>query len=575
MSKKSRKLIRSGAPASAPAPIPAEDPTPDALAAAADRAWNFTFLPDTPPEVVDEPALHALMKQWRHGRATRSIGQAFSDAYFTLFAVVLFGAMAVNAIVGTQARAVVCDTTACLTGRTLIPWALHFALCALALSVARLFGPVLASAAEGFWLMEAPLSRARMLRGRLWGVLATSFAVSAALAAVIAALSGVDAGGIVVWGLATGLSASGLMAWAAAGQAGERTRALRVVQSACGALAVAALAAMLAITAGWWTTTVLGSLALLPWGFAGVGLAATIGFGIVAHRRLERIRRARLTSGGALVSGMQGAMFALDLGLARDILVEREAVDRGHVRPVRGRGVGVRALVWRDAQRLLRSPKPLVGVVAAAFVPYATDAVGLGVVTPLVGALALMTALIPTLGTLRVLSRTGGLARAMPFSTATIRTATTVVPAVLAALWSLAVVAAMSGLTGGIPRTASDAALVALATALAGLLGAVRWQTSKPVDFAVPMVATEMGALPTTLVFNLLRGFDVVALTLAPILLGASPLIALAIGAVVALLTRSGFDLSSMAEEAKEQQRIADAEKARAVAKKVVPRPSR
>ena len=35
---------------------------------------------------------------------------------------------------------------------------------AVALAASRLFGPVLASAAEGFWLLDAPISRASLLR---------------------------------------------------------------------------------------------------------------------------------------------------------------------------------------------------------------------------------------------------------------------------------------------------------------------------------------------------------------------------------------------------------------------------
>ena len=62
---------------------------------------------------------------------------------------------------------------------------------------------------------------------------------------------------------------------------------------------------------------------------------------MLAGLRLGRIRRARLLSGGALVSGISGAFFALDIGLARDIVVERRAIERGHVRPRRGKGVGL------------------------------------------------------------------------------------------------------------------------------------------------------------------------------------------------------------------------------------------
>jgi len=42
----------------------------------------------------------------------------------------------------------------------------------------------------------------------------------------------------------------------------------------------------------------------------------------------------------------------MDFGLMRDILVERDSIRRGHVRPSRGKGKGVNALVWREVQRL-------------------------------------------------------------------------------------------------------------------------------------------------------------------------------------------------------------------------------
>ena len=86
MSKKSRKLIRS-TPTSdrarrstrsrPPLPYPAEAPK-----------HRFFFLPDVEPGAVDEQELHDLMKLWRHGRATRTIGQVLQDGYVALFSVV-------------------------------------------------------------------------------------------------------------------------------------------------------------------------------------------------------------------------------------------------------------------------------------------------------------------------------------------------------------------------------------------------------------------------------------------------------------------------------------------------------
>lgn len=562
MAKKRRRTTSAGPSAPPPAPPSAAAPA-DPFAEYDAMDWQFAFLPDAEPEVVDEAALHALVKQWRHGRATRSIGAVLSDAYVALFAVVMIGAMVVNVVIGSQGAAANCDTPACLNGRLLVPWGVYFALSSLALSMARLFGPVLASAAEGFWMLEAPLGRGRLLRGRLWAVIGGALAASTLLAAGIAAVAGEPPAVVGAWAAASGLSSSGLVAWAAWEQSLDRVRPLRAAQAAFTAAAALALGAMVAVAGGWLHILPPGWLGAIPWAFAVVGAVATALFGVGAHRRLEEFGRTRLTSGGSLVSGLQGAMFGLDLGLARDILVDREAIARGHVRPTPGRGSGAAALVWRDVQRLRRFPRPLLGWAGAVLAPYACDAIGLSLLTPFLAAFALMVSLVPLLGSLRVLSRTNGLARTMPFSTAELRTATAAVPALLALLWSLAVLPAFLGVTGGPARDLATASLISLACGLAGLAAAVRWQSAKPVNFAVPMMATAAGALPPTLVFNLLRGIDVAALVTAPLLLNQSPWWSLGIAGVVLMILRTGFDMEEMSAEAKEQQAQLEREKAR------------
>lgn len=534
----------------------------DPYAEFADREWSFAWLPEDEPEVVDEGALHALVKSWRHGRATRSIGDVFQDAYIALFSVLMIGAMIVNVIVGSQTQSAACDTAACLNGRLLVPWGMFFAIAALTVSTARLFGPVLASAAEGFWLMEAPIGRKRILRGRLWAVVVGALVVAGLVAAGVAGIAGEPPVVVGAWAAASGLVAAGLVAWSAWEQSFERVRPLRVAQAVLAAVAALVLGLMVAVAGGWVHVEPPAWLGLVPWALAGVGAVTAVGFAVGAHRRLDGFARGRLTSGGSLVSGLQGAMFGLDLGLARDILVDREAIERGHVKPVPGRGSGVGALVWRDAQRLARFPRPLLGLAGAMLAPYASDAIGLALLTPFLSAVALMFALVPTLGALRVLSRSTGLARTLPFSTAELRTACFTVSAVLAGVWALATVPAFLGGTGGLERHPVEAIAVAMACGFGGLLGAVRWQTAKPVNFAVPMMATTAGAVPPTLIFNLLRGFDVAALVTAPILLNANPMWGVGIGIVLLLILRAGFNMEEMSEQAKEQQKQLDAEKA-------------
>ena len=174
-----------------------------------------------------------------------------------------------------------------------------------------------------------------------------------------------------------------------------------------------------------------------------------------------------------------------------------------------------------------------------------------------------MLALVPTLGALRVLSRTRGLARAFPFSTGSIRTALFVVPGVLAFLWALLVAPAFAGVVGGAGRDPLQASMVAVACGAAGLLGAVRWQTAKGVDFGVPMMATAAGAMPPTLIFNMIRGFDVATLITVPVLLNLDPVWSLALALVVALFLRSGFNTDELQEQAKEQREQLEAERAR------------
>ena len=114
---------------------------------------------------------------------------------------------------------------------------------------------------------------------------------------------------------------------------------------------------------------------------------------------------------------------------------------------------------------------------------------------------------------------------------------------------------------GAVDRSIAEASLMAVATAAAGLLAAVRWTQAKGVDFSKPMVSTQAGALPPGLVTNLFRGFDVCLLATAPMLLGFSPLWSLAIEAITAIVLFNSFDAESMQAKQKEAQRQMDLQK--------------
>lgn len=511
-----------------------------------------SLMPATPRE------LKGMIRDWRRGRATKNLGEAFQDAYVVVIGALMIGAMIINVILNAQRVVASCVSASCLSARTVLPWAAFAGAVAVALSVSRLFGPVLASAAEGFWLLDAPISRAKMLGLRLVAAVVVAFIGGGAMGALVSALTGSGQTEVIIWSLATALSAAAAVAFAAAQQGIERHLLTRIFTYLFGVLAIVALMLVVGVAANWVQLGFAGGLGsqlgLIMIGFSGAVLLASF---VLARIRLARIHRTRLLSGGALVSGISGAFFALDVGLARDIVVARRAMEIGHVEPVRGRGLGLEAIIWREWQRLRRFPQPLLLVGATTVVPYAADALGMGRLASVFAALALFGATIPLLGGLRVLTRTGGLARCLPFSLARIKLASIAVPAIVVAIWTVSVAPAFAGF-GDLSsrRNLSDAVLMAFATGSAGLLAAIRWTQAKGVDFGAPMIATQAGAFPPGLMTNLFRGFDVALLITAPMLLGVSPLWSLILAAIVAAILLNSMDAEALRARQAEQQKL-------------------
>lgn len=324
-----------------------------------------------------------------------------------------------------------------------------------------------------------------------------------------------------------------------------------------GLAGLAVLLGVISTASGWYAVPMSSDTNLTSaWAVAGAGAVLLVVTFVLARLRLNRIRRARLMAGGSLASGMQGAAFALDFALIRDILQEREAIERGQVRPTRGRGEGLRALVWRDVQRVMRSPKPLLTLIVTAVVPYAVSALGFGALTVPVSALVLVAALVPFFTSLRVLTRSKGLVRCLPFTTSQVISAASVVPAVVAALWAIAVIPAFHGVGSAVSRPWEQAVMYGLVTAAGGLAGAIRWVSAKPADYSSPMVATQAGAMPPGLMFNLIRGLDMVALITIPLVLGWSPWVSVFIAVVVfGFLRMGGMNQQDLAEMREESQR--------------------
>ena len=129
---------------------------------------------------VNETQLRLLVRDWRRGKADRNLLQALQDAYVMVFGVVLIGAMLISSVMQAQRSAAGCDAQACVAARDLLPWAAVASFLALALVVARMFGPIVASAAEGFWIMDGDVDRRRLLTGRLVGSVLVALIAGAA-----------------------------------------------------------------------------------------------------------------------------------------------------------------------------------------------------------------------------------------------------------------------------------------------------------------------------------------------------------------------------------------------------------
>lgn len=514
--------------------------------------------------VVDERELVGQMRDWRRGRADKNLGQAFMEAYIWVFAIVVVGAMLINALIQAQRDVAGCDSDGCIAARNLLPWATVAGLLAFTLAVCRLFGPIVASAAEGFWLMDAPVDRAKLLRRRLYNSLGIAFLAGAAFGALVAALTGSPLAAVGMWALAGGFGAFGLTAFAASQQSAERTWLTVALQWLVGLVAFVTMLALVGIAAGWLPVAPIqhlsDELALIV---AVAGLLLGIVSSVLARARLRQIRRQRLTAGSALLGGLQGAAFALDFALMRDILVEHRAREKGHVSPTRGAGLGTRAIMLRDLQRLWRHPGQLVVLLASAVVPYALQALGVGQLNPTLSGLVLFVALIGSMNSLRVLTRTPGLQRCFPFSPGQLRGAAMVVPAGLAVMWALIVLPAFLGFVPGARLPVLDAVLTALLTAVAGLLGAVRWVSAKPASYSGPMVAVGVGAVPPGMMFSLFRGIDMVALITLPVVLGLPRWVGFLIALIVFSLLRSGLDREAMLEQQEEQRRLLEQERAK------------
>lgn len=437
-----------------------------------------------------------------------------SELYIGLFATVMLGAILINVLHGLgDLTDVGCTTGGCLGARTVGPAVVALGVIALVIGLARLLGPVFVSPAIGSWLVTSPVDRGALLRPRALAGGAAAAVLAALVTAGAATLAGwaVPAGVVLLAG--TALLTVGALGVTVRAQAAERVS----VPMSVGLRTPGLVAWLLLLAVATGLLTGVGQAEPgVGWyaGLAAGALLAALGV-VVTVRAVPDLQRRAVVRGSALVPAVSGALATLDLSLAWDVVSDHRW--RGHpaVRSRRGRWAGTGALVWADLARLRRSPGRVLRLAAVGVLPFAAEAAGVGRVTILVVALAGFVAGLPLLTGLRVLERSRGLVRLLPFTTRNARFAAMAVPLVCFVIFGLA-------MTPSLP-TGDRQPLLGLAAGISAAAAAVRWMTGRPPDYGRPLVSTPAGGVPTNLYGSIVRGFDVLLLTVAPMLLSPTP----------------------------------------------------
>lgn len=447
--------------------------------------------------------LRGQVREWRRGRAELNYWEIFSDAYIALFAVVMIGSMAGNVVLNLRRLADVSCTGTCAETRALAPWLSALALAALALGVARLLGPVFSPPAANIWLLSTPVDRGALLRPGWLRTIALALVGGIMVLIGPALLGGFGAGSAAAFVLAGSAASVACVALAALSQLHQHPAARWLTWLVTGSLWI-----LLALTAD-------ARLGEVPAGTRSIALAAVGALLVLAvaltwrvHTSLSSMSRRILGQTEHLSPALSGALSSLDLGLMYDVLLARRWGKGATVTSRRGGPRGWWALVHRDLLRALRAPQPYVVLAGMMLVPYAAASADAGRPVVLATTLAGLLAGPSLCSGLRVVVRTGGIARMLPLSGVSLRAAHLVVPGTALMIFGLATTWTLTPL-----MPLREAATVALACGLASLAATVRWVTARPPDYGKPMVSTPAGAVPPGLFASLLRGFDVWAIT--------------------------------------------------------------
>lgn len=462
--------------------------------------------------------LRRWMRKVRRGKADRTAWQQLEDVYVVVFALAMLGATGGNVLLKLNDKSAACTTGSCSWLLDTVPWILVPLLVSTLLRVLLSVGPVSASRATGFWLLATPVDRASLLRPSYRLVMIVS-AIAGAVAALVgfalfgAAWSAVGEAAVLTTGLL--ICTACVTVWAQ--QTSKRSRwALRVADGLLVIAAIPAIVLALRPRRGWVSYSPLGKDAsltsdqarLLVFGVVALVVAAALV--VITARSLNRLSRNSVIAGGELLAGMAGAAITMDVSLLADVVAGRHWRTVGRVHSRRGRGSMAQAVIYREFLRILRWPRRLIVAFGLLVVPYAVAGTGYDVLVPIAAGLAGFGAARPLMDGLRSVCRSIGLVRALGMELRELRVAMSVVPGLFVLAWVLL----------AYPAIGNPAAAFAIGVGI--LTGIVRQASARPPSYSGPLVASPMGAIPPGMFSQPIRGFDLLILCLAPVLVGLS-----------------------------------------------------
>ncbi|MFI5708561.1 DUF6297 family protein [Kribbella sp. NPDC051620] len=479
-------------------------------------------------------SLRKWMRKVRRGKADRTVWQQLEDIYVIVFAVAMLGATGGNVLVNLNDKSAACTSGSCSWLLDTVPYILVPLLVSTMLRVLLSIGPVSASRATGFWLLATPVDRGALLRPSYRLVVVVAAVVGAGAAVIGWALFGAawsTVGEAAVLTTVLLLFTTCATVWAQ--QTARRSR--WAIWIADGLLVVAAVPALLLALRHQPTGTFENQM--LPFEevsssgadvrllvIGALALVVAVVLVILAGRTLGRLSRQTVIAGGDLLAGLAGAAITLDVSLLADVVAGRHWRLKGRLKSRRGRGANAVAMIHREFLRVLRWPRRLVIGFALLVVPYAVAGTGYDVLVPIAAGLAGFGAVRPLMDGLRSVCRSTGLVRALGLELRELRVIMSVVPGAFAVLWAT------------LAEPALGSPSVAFAVAAGMLTGAVRQASARPPSYSGPLVASPMGAIPPGLFSTPMRGFDLLLICLAPVLLGLSSTWIVIVPAIILML---------------------------------------